>query len=332
MLQVQNQSPFVPLMSLLADETGLDTLYVIVKGTFTLTTAPAIAEQQVAPTSGDVYWGDPATSSLKYAGEVHVGKRGTDVVLIGHAHAPNQRPVPEMYVAIRVAGRQKAVRVVGERSWRPVLGGITKPEPFTKMPLVYERAFGGRHDDGRGRVLVEERNPVGVGFRGKRSEPESVICKVPNLEDVNQPLKTFGDRPPPAGFGFIAPSWPPRLQFVGTYDAGWQKDRAPFLPKDFDKRFLNAASAELTFDRFLDGGEPLSLMGTSPAGPIQSAIPKAKPVIQVNLDGRWVPLSPQLETVIVEPDEGRLCISWRGSMPCDKRMLKIRSILVTGGA
>jgi hypothetical protein len=332
MLQLVNQSPFAPLMSVLADETGLDTLYVVVKGTFTLTASPAIAAKQVEPTPGDVYWGDPATTSLKYAAEVHAGKRGTDVALLGHAHAPNERPVPEMFVAIKVADRQKAIRVVGERSWRPMRGGITKPEPFTKIPLVYERAFGGRHDDGRGHVLVEERNPVGVGFRGKRSEPESVACKVPNLEDVNQPLKSFGDRPPPAGFGFVAPAWPSRLRFAGTYDAAWQKDRAPFLPKDFDKRFLNAAAADLVFDRFLEGGEPLSLMGASPAGPIQSSIPKARPLVRANLDGRWVTLPTQLETVIVEPDDGRLCISWRGSLPCDKRTLKIRSIFVTGGA
>ncbi len=331
MLQLVNKSALRPILSILADETGRDTLYVVVKGTFTLSREPRIADEQMEPVAEDVYWGDPAGSSLKYASEIHVGKRGTDVVLLGHAHAPQGRPVTEMFAAVRVAGRQKAVRVVGERSWRPVLGGITSPQPFVKMPLVYERAFGGRHDDGRGNLLVDERNPVGVGFRGKRSEPESVVCKVPNLEDPNHPIKRFGDTPPPAGFGFIAPSWQARRRFAGTYDALWQKDRAPFLPKDFDRRFANAAPAELAFDTFLAGGEPISLMGVSPEGTLQSAIPTLKPAVRVNLDGQGVSLPVQLETVILEPDDMRMALSWRAAMACDKRALKIRSVLVTGG-
>jgi hypothetical protein len=128
LLQVANKSPFVPLLNVLSDETGLDTLYVVIKGTFTLCPQPTLAEKQVPPTPEDVYWGEPATSSLKYASETHLGKRGTDVVLVGYAHAPQGRPVPEIVVGIRVAGRQKVARVLGERKWRPVLGGI--------MPMV----------------------------------------------------------------------------------------------------------------------------------------------------------------------------------------------------
>jgi hypothetical protein len=331
LLQVANKSPFVPLLNVLADETGLDTLYVVIKGTFTLAAQPTLAEKQVPPTPEDVYWGEPATSSLKYASETHLGKRGTDVVLVGHAHAPQGRPVSEMLVGIRVAGRQLAARVWGERKWRPVLGGITSPEPFTKIPLVYERSFGGHHDDGHGHILVDERNRVGVGFRGRRSEPESVVCKVPNLEDPQKPLKHFGDKPPPVGFGFIAPSWQQRYRYAGTYDAAWKKDRAPYLPKDFDRRFNNAAPADLAFDTFLEGGEPLSMMGTSPEGPIRASIPKEKPSVLVLMAGQWLTPPVQLETVIVEPDEGRLCLTWRAALACDKRALKIRSVTVTGG-
>jgi hypothetical protein len=331
LLQLINKSAFRAMLNILADETGRDTLYVVVKGAFTLGPQPRVAEAQVDPVAEDVYWGEPATSSLKYASEVHVGKRGTDVVLLGHAYAPQGRPIPEMFAAVRVEGKQKAARVVGDRSWRPVLGGLTSPQPFIKMPLVYERAFGGFHDGGRGTVLADERNPVGVGFRGKRSEPESVACKVPNLEDPNHPIKKFGDTPPPAGFGFVAPSWQPRRRFAGTYDAGWQKERAPFLPKDFDRRFDNAAPAELIFDTFLTGGEPVSLMGVSPDGTIQAVLPSQAPMVRVNLAGEGITLPVQMETVIIEPDQGRVCLSWRAAMACDKRALKIRSVLVTGG-
>jgi hypothetical protein len=332
LLQVANKSPFVPQVSVLADETGVETLYVVVRGTFDLAPNPKAAEQQLPPAAGDVYWGDPATSSLKYASEIHVGKRGTDVVLLGHAYPPGERPVPEMLVALSVAGRQKVVQVIGDRTWRTVMGGFTHPEPFAKMPLLYERSFGGRHDDGKGHVSAEERNPVGTGFRGRRSLAEAGACKVPNLEDPRRLLKGFGDQPPPVGFGFVAPSWQPRRAHAGTYDHNWQKDRSPYLPKDFDRRFDNAATPDLVFDPFLVGGEPLIITGLSPEGTLRLPIPKANPSVKVTIAGKREAPPVQLETVLIEPDERRLCLTWRAALACDKRALKIQSVTIEGGA
>lgn len=53
MLQVANKSPFVPLVSVLADETGVETLYVVVRGTFDLAPNPKAAEQQLPPVAGE---------------------------------------------------------------------------------------------------------------------------------------------------------------------------------------------------------------------------------------------------------------------------------------
>ena len=198
---------------------------------------------------------------------------------------PAGRPVTEMLAALTVAGRRKVVRVVGDRVWRGVIGRSigrsTAPEPFVSMPLVYERAFGGRdhadHDAdagpgeagarGEGRVLAEERNPVGAGFRGRRWLARGSALRLPNLEDPRRPWRAVGDRPPPAGFAFVAPCWQPRCAYAGTYDDVWRTTRAPFLPADFDARFCNAASADLTFDGGLFGGEPLVLDGREPARP-----------------------------------------------------------------
>jgi hypothetical protein len=44
LLQVANKSPFVPLVSVLADETGVETLYVVLKGTFDLAPNPKAAD------------------------------------------------------------------------------------------------------------------------------------------------------------------------------------------------------------------------------------------------------------------------------------------------
>ena len=326
-----NQSRFASLINVLPDATGVDTLYVAVRGTFTLAAKPVLAARATAPTGEDVYWGKPGASSLKYASEVHVGKRGTDVVLVGSAHAPRGRPVPEMLASVSIAGRLKVVRVLGDRTWRGARGGLTHPVPFTTMPLVYERAFGGSEEDGRGGVLAEERNPVGIGFRSRRSASEAAAQKLPNLEDPKTPISALDDRPAPAGFGFVAPSWLPRRLHAGTYDQAWQKSRAPFLPADFDRRFDNAACPDLQFDRFLLGGEPLTLTGVSRGGDIGLSLPVVRPRVEVDIAGRKELPPLQLETVLIEPDAEQLHLSWRAALGCDKSMLKIRSITVQGG-
>ena len=332
MLQLINQSVFAPALTVLPDRDGVDTLFVVVRGSFALAAPSAPAPAQPPPVAADVYWGTPGASSLKYASDLHIGKRGTDVALVGHAHAPRDRAVPEMLTALTVARRRKVIRVVGDRVWRGGGATFTAPRPFTSMPLVYERAFGGRDPrvqaDGAGAELAEERNPVGKGFRGGRSSRDATGEALPNLEDPLRPLKTFGDRPVPVAFGFVAPAWQPRRAWAGRYDQAWKRDRAPFLPADFDLRFDNAASADLVFDDFLRGGEPLLLEGVSRSGPLLLSVPEARPRVEVRIAGSTERPLPQLETVLIEPDEERLSLTWRAALRCDKRALKLQSVRI----
>jgi hypothetical protein len=149
---------------------------------------------------------------------------------------------------------------------------------------------------------------------------------LPNLDDPRHPLKSFGDRPPPAAFGFVAPAWQPRRAFAGTYDDAWRQVRAPFLPDDFDRRFSNAAGQDLIFEHGLRGGEPLALDGVSPDGPLRLAIPTLRPRVEVRWAGARERPPACLETVLLEPDQRRLSLTWRASLRCDKRALRIQSI------
>ena len=45
----------------------------------------------------------------------------------------------------------------------------------------------------------------------------------------------------PVAFGPLGRGWPLRARFGGTYDDKWLKDDFPFLPKDFDERYYQAA-------------------------------------------------------------------------------------------
>ncbi|MGH8228995.1 MAG: DUF2169 family type VI secretion system accessory protein [Steroidobacteraceae bacterium] len=327
MLQIDNQTPFYAVLSVLPDRDAIDTLHVILKATLTLRPRLALASEQVPVTLADEYYGDSTNSSLSSVSEIHIGKPGTDVLLVGRAWGAQGRAVRETLVRVLAAERQKSVRVVGDRVWGPD-GMPTAPEPFEAMPLVWERAFGGVHQL-EDRVLAEERNPIGIGFVGQRSAEELVGHPVPNLDRPLEPLERQGQHQTPVCFAPTAAHWLPRRAFAGTYDEVWQRKRAPYLPVDFDPRFLQCAAPELAFDRYLRGGEPIEVHGASPEGPIAFAIPAANLQVEVQVAGSLEHPPVNLETVLLEPDENRVALTWRAALPCDRKVLKVERITVT---
>src|SRR5438552_91964 len=77
----------------------------------------------------------------------------------------------------------------------------------------------------------------------------------------------------------------PRPSFAGTYDQTWQHKRAPYLPLDFDSRFFQCACPEMTFDRYLQGTEPLEVRGATPDAPITLTLPVANLDVEVKVAG-----------------------------------------------
>jgi hypothetical protein len=323
MLQLANETPFVATLSLIPDIQGVDTLYIVLKATFVLGEAPTVADPQQPLHLADECWGEPGASSLKYVAELHPTKSATDVVLVGSAHAPNGRPVTMMDTRLTVGRLRKRVRVVGDRVYSGRLLGATldAARPFTTMPLVYERAFGGVHviDAEKGKIKAEEANPVGRGFRAEKRRQELKGTLAPNLLD---PV----DAERPAGYGFIAPHWQPRRGYAGSYDAAWERERAPYLPADFDPRFFNAANPDLVADGYLQGGEPVELAHLSPHGRLSFVLPRCRFDLAVRLGSATQQPAFNLETVLFEPDDERFSMLWRAAVPCDKKALEVEKV------
>jgi hypothetical protein len=255
---------------------------------------------------------------------------------VGSAVAP--RPgTAEVLVALQVGPLRKGVRVVGDRAFFKTVGGVgmTKPMPFERVPLLWERAFGGwdRSNPDPRKHAFEPRNPVGVGFRGSGSRfVEGLRC--PNLEDPARPFMGWGDRPPPSGFGFVSPNWEPRTSYAGTYDARWEKERAPLLPEDFDRRFFCAASPGLVAEGYLRGDEPVVVAGVTAKGGYTFRLPGAAPpevlVERTGEEDATVPT--RLDTVIVDTDAGKVFLLWRGSLVLRQEPTEVRSMEVRAGS
>lgn len=332
MLQLRNDTPFKAAIAVFPNEKAVDTLYLTIKATFSLGHKVEVAEKQLPIVMADEYWGEPGKSSLKYASELHLTKPSTDIIMIGKACPPDGRRVSQLDVLLQVAQMKKVIRVFGDRKWVGDVKGlrISPPLPFESMPLIYERAFGGIHelDLEKQQVLFDARNPVGRGFKGKKSTKELEGSVLPNLEDPSRLITKPEDQPAPACFGYVAPSWEPRKSFAGTYDEVWVKKRAPYLPENFNSRYFNAAHPEMVCQGYLKGGEPVTIMKMSGNGPLKFAIPMCEFETTTEIAGRTEEPVANLETVLIEPNESRLSMVWRGALECDKKALKVRQVNV----
>jgi hypothetical protein len=334
MLQLINKTLFEGFLYLMPDPDGIDSIYTAVKATYHLgKTKVVIAEEQLPIATADRYHGDPSQSSLEHASDVSLMKTGTDVLLLGNAHAPEGKTVTQSEVSLAVGSIKKTILVFGNRVWRAGLLGptISSPETFQTMPLIWEKAFGGTdQSDGRGGPILhaEARNPVGSGFRVNDGQKSIEGLGLPNLENLTQPIRSWRDRPTPSCFGPVCPHWEPRRSYAGTYDDDWLFHRAPYLPKDFDARFFQLAPPDQVVLGHLRGGEPVEIRGATASGVLRFNLPEDRIQTIYRLDNQEHQRTVHLDTVLIEPDYSRLVLLWRSVFPCDKKALRVREVKV----
>ena len=332
--EINNKTPFAFSPLFVMDEEGRPVVATIVKATFDVSVAGMVtlAEKQIEVDLEGKYYGDPETSSFRIEPEVAFVKPTTDCVLLGYA--VSARPTTQMDVSFRVGPVIKTARVTGDRYFEDTgLGSrISRPLPFQMMPLVYERTFGGwdRTSENEKQHACEPRNPVGVGFVATRLwfMPGTPL---PNIEDPRNPLTSYGGKATPVGFGFIGPSWHPRVKYAGTYDEAWTKNRSPLLAKDFDRRFFLSASEGLSTPEYLLGNEPVVVTGATVERNWSFYLPGIQPpecTVATRLGGDRV-LVTNLDTVVVDAHTRQVTLSWRAFTELQSGPHDIRAIEIT---
>ncbi|MEM7754354.1 MAG: DUF2169 domain-containing protein, partial [Planctomycetota bacterium] len=278
------------------------TRYVLKPGVCEELPGPMEAWVKAVQFSGDVPEADPA-AGLTYPSDHSPSKTKADVLFDGSAHAPGGEPVAGLRCRFRVGPVDKSIDVVGDRVWGKSDETRGDIEPFTEMPIVWERAFGGPGD---------AKNPAGRGRRGEA---------MPNLEVVDKPVLTREALTPPACLAPINPAWKPRCDKLGSYGGDYVKKRFPWLPADFDWTHFDCAPEDQQVEGFLRGDEEIELRNLHKAhAELKTALPgeRLRAFLLERLpDGgeRFFEVKLVLDTVVVQPEEGEdgmVSVVWRG--------------------
>jgi hypothetical protein len=213
---------------------------------------------------------------------------------------------------LRIGALEKQLIVHGNRVYVEGVGGLstTSSAPFVEQPIRYEYAFGGAdtsHPDPT-KQRLDERNPLGRGFPGTgrvwANQPAHTV------EYASGSLAGRG----PAGFGAIDRAWLPRRRYAGTYDAKWVETKSPLLPDDYDPRFALCAPEDQRPEAPLSGGERIGILNMNPEGSLVFELPRVELRFSSTVNGRKVPHGQTMTSVVVEPAERRVGVTWQSSL------------------
>jgi hypothetical protein len=302
-----NNTGYAAAEAVLMDTDGREVFLVVAKASFRWQPDGSLQPIEPAPpvVSTDLFAGPPATSGLLVAGEQTLPKPRVDFLIQGEI--VRDTPTEQVDCTLEIGNRLvKSVRVFGDRHWRHGAGGSmvpSRPRPFVRMPIEWQRSFGGADPDDPS--CLDRRNPIGRGVRRRVATLEG--HPVPNFEDPAAPILDAHKPQAPVGWGPIAPHWQSRSELAGTYDARWQAERFPLLPLDFDRAFLNVAPRDQQLERYQPGAE-VRLTGFTPRRREWFVLPEWAPLVTV-VDARTIIEVPsRVDTVVAEPMEQRLTL------------------------
>jgi len=334
-MELINATRMVAAYNMGLEVSGRELLVVVIKGTFILPKpdeAVCLADEQVPLVMADTFSGEPGFSAPVYEMDYAPRKHACDVLLVGNAHAPKGRQVTRLRVGLRVGPMEKVFDVVGDRVWQAGFTGVSASEAkqFTTMPISYDFAFGGadrRGEDARQHDAYPS-NPVGRGWHKHLKNAWVDGTPLPNTEEIGTTVRFPTDRHTPMALGPLGRGWPQRARYAGTYDDQWLADVFPFLPKDFDERYYQAAPEDQQVP-VPKGPMEVVLSGFTSDAVRHFVLPHFEaPVHVFPKRGKREDLTASLDTIAFEPDRERFTMSWRVARPLRKSMHEIAQVLI----
>jgi hypothetical protein len=271
---------------------------VIVKSTFAFAQDAAMTRAPPQPIlRAEVHHGKHPTRSVQFTSDLVPYLPQADVLFTGHAHARAGGVVQAQLVRLEIfdgAGAQPLLN-------KALL--VQDSKGFDRMPLVYERAFGG---------LGSQDNPLGTGALAGSPEP--------NIVNPMDPRRV-------ASFGPIGRIWPARKRLLGKTPRSAIDAAVVELPRSFDWTYYQAAPPEQRID-YLQGDEWILLEGLHPTmSRLQMQLPGARGLAWIDgLADFGVPEGHEVilnaDTLRIDGDEQRCTMVWRAafSVPSEEAL------------
>ncbi len=271
----------------------------------------------------------PAVAAAAGAGVHDLGmvKPAGEILIGGDASSPGGQPVQKMRIEAMVGPVTRRATVFGDRFWRRDRSYtfMSEAEPFARMPLTADRAFGGP-----GHPL----NPAGRGHGARVLLDEGLPAPLPNLEDPDRPIHHVDEETTPLLFGPLPHEHPARLRHVGTYDWNYLQESWPEPPPDFDLRYYNVADPAQRIGGWFRGDEPVRLVGLSPTHPvIETALPGLRArvfLVRKSAPDTLVEIRTRLDTVWLVGSEDIGGVYFRGVSPVEHPLARDVAYLMAG--
>jgi hypothetical protein len=312
---------------------GRELLVIAVKATYDIPPngeEPSLAKEQAKLVKADEFTGVPGLSATLHETDYAPRKLNCDVILNGSAYAPGGRPTTANDVLLRVGGMTKSFFVFGDRYWQDFILPPSGPDPFTIMPISYDRAYGGadRNEDEPDKVATYPQNPIGIGYRPIRRRSDLVGKLLPNTSEDRNPITDVKGHYRPMSFGPVGRNFLPRYKYAGTYDQSWLDNEAPFWPADFSYAYFQCAPEDQQVP-YLAGGEEVELGNLTPDGYRYFRVPQRRmPVTCIPHRGDDLQLEAVCDTLLLEPDLRSFCLTWRATVPLRSNLFELKQTVV----
>lgn len=260
----------------------------------------------------DGHWDDDPARSVHVPSDLVPFKKAPEVVVVGSAYAPNDRPVANVIARVIVGSVDKSVELHVPRYLRD--GGVEEGQRARRFPLRYEYAAGGSDSD----------NPMGMDVsrpdaRGRRAVPQvlPVACEIaPHATH----LPTIGLGPLPTTFRL-------RSEELRAMDRAWiaHPDRDP-LPMGFSSNYFQSAPADQWLTRPLAANERVVLENLHQRLPrLVMSLPGLEPVAV--FPGHSEPLRLRGDLLVIDSDRALCTLTFRGHLPISDARSSYRAVV-----
>jgi hypothetical protein len=253
--------------------------------------------------------GDAPGSSARHPGDAALSLPRAQLLVLGAAYA--EGGIPQTMDTVRLVVSRgastlvdKRLSVVGDRRGPARAVAPSAPElvgdatPFLRIPLVYERAFGGPG------YLP---NPAGTGIAAERDGR----AFLPNVYHAHG-----GGSAEAPGFGPISARWASRERLLGgTPPSAADLDVVARLSPDLDPAYFLSAPADQQLDRW-EGGETIGLYHLHPSWPwLYFDVPRwGVAAVLTDRQGARAIVPMPLDTLLVTPEDLSVELTYRGNV------------------